>query len=169
MLDTLETSPSYVKTAAGDLLAWNRAASVVFTDYGQLAPKKRNLMLLLFCDSQVRSKMPNWEQDARFTVANFRLEATRVGAGGRVAEVVTELCRDSLEFRAMWAGTDVSDYGEGTKHIIHPSAGPLSLEFSAFAVDGRPDLGLVIYTPATPEDIGRVRGLVTNVTRLVTP
>jgi hypothetical protein len=39
-------------------------------------------------------------------------------------------------------------------------AGPIALEYSAFAVDGRPDLGLVIYSPATPADADRVRSLV---------
>ena len=33
------------------------------------------------------------------------------------------------------------------------------MEYSAFAVDGRPDLGLVIYNPATPADAERIRSL----------
>ena len=41
----------------------------------------------------------------------------------------------------------------------HPIAGPSAFEYSAFAVDGRPDLGMVIYNPATPEDAGRIRSL----------
>ena len=169
VLDTLETSPAYVKTAAADLVAWNRAASVVMTDYGRLAPEDRNLLRLLFCDPAVRAKMPNWERDARFAVASFRLDAARVGASGRVAQVIDGLRRDSAEFRAMWAGNDVSTYGEGTKHIVHPVAGPLAIEYSAFAVDGQPDLGLVVYTPATPADIGRVRALLACAIRQVMP
>jgi hypothetical protein len=34
------------------------------------------------------------------------------------------------------------------------------MEFSGFAVDGRPDLNMVIYNPATPEDAEKVRTLV---------
>ncbi|MBR0725860.1 hypothetical protein [Bradyrhizobium manausense] len=30
--------------------------------------------------------------------------------------------------------------------------GPISFEYSAFAVDGRPEFGMVVYNPATPED-----------------
>jgi hypothetical protein len=38
-------------------------------------------------------------------------------------------------------------------------ASPAALEFSGFAVDGRPDLTLVIYNPATPEDAQKIRAL----------
>jgi len=33
------------------------------------------------------------------------------------------------------------------------------MEYSAFAVDGRPDLGMVIYTPSTADDAQRIRAL----------
>jgi hypothetical protein len=33
------------------------------------------------------------------------------------------------------------------------------MEFSAFAVDGRPDLNMVIYNPATPADADKIRAL----------
>jgi hypothetical protein len=33
------------------------------------------------------------------------------------------------------------------------------MEYSAFAVDGRPDLSMVIYNPATPADADKIRTL----------
>ena len=36
----------------------------------------------------------------------------------------------------------------------------IALEYSTFAVDGRPDLSLVIYNPATPADAEKIRSLV---------
>ena len=59
----------------------------------------------------------------------------------------------------MWRDNDVLAHGDGTKVLHHPTAGPLSMEFSAFAVDGRPDLNMVIYNPATPEDADKIRTL----------
>src|SRR5260221_9588829 len=38
VLDALELSPALVKTATWDVVAWNRAAAAVLTDYGSLAP-----------------------------------------------------------------------------------------------------------------------------------
>ncbi len=82
------------------------------------------------------------------------------GPPTKVAALVDELCRLSPEFEAMWRDNDVRSYGEGVKRLRHPTAGPIAFEFSAFAVDGRPDLGMVIYNPATPEDADRVRSLI---------
>jgi hypothetical protein len=36
------------------------------------------------------------------------------------------------------------------------SLGPLAFEYSAFAVDGRPDLSMVIYNPATADDAEKI-------------
>jgi hypothetical protein len=36
------------------------------------------------------------------------------------------------------------------------------MEYSAFAVDGRPDLGMIVYNPVTRSDAERIRSLVTS-------
>jgi transcriptional regulator with XRE-family HTH domain len=161
VLDALELSPAYVKTSTWDIVAWNRAASMVLADYAALAPEQRNSLRLVFCNPGVRAKMPNWESDARFVVAAFRAETARAGAAKNVEALVDEVRRLSPEFAAMWRENDVrGTYGESAKHVRHPRAGLIRLEYSAFAVDGRPDLGMVIYNPATPADADRVRSLV---------
>jgi MmyB-like transcription regulator ligand binding domain len=53
----------------------------------------------------------------------------------------------------------VRAHGEAVKHIRHAVLGPLAVEYSAFAVDGRPDLTLVVYTPTTPADAEKIRVL----------
>jgi transcriptional regulator with XRE-family HTH domain len=161
VLDSLETSPAYVKTSTWDVLAWNQASTRVLTDYGLLPPAQRNILRVIFGNTQQRRKMPNWERDARFIVGAFRADVARAGAAARVQPMVDELCELDAEFRALWRGNDVqSSYGEHPKHVVHPVAGPIDLEYSAFAVDGRTDLGMVVYTPATPRDLARVKALI---------
>jgi hypothetical protein len=36
----------------------------------------------------------------------------------------------------------------------------LELEFSSFAVEGRPELGMIVYNPASPADADRIRDLI---------
>jgi len=161
VLDSLELSPAYVKTSTSDIIAWNRAASVVLHDYAALPPELRNGLRLVFCNASVRAAMPNWESDARFVVAAFRADTARAGTAENAKALVDELCRLSPEFEAIWRDNDVrSTYGEGPKQVRHPLAGLIALEYSTFAVDGRPDLSLVIYNPATPADADRVRSLI---------
>jgi transcriptional regulator with XRE-family HTH domain len=159
LLDALELSPAVVKTATWDVVAWNRAAAAVLTDYGTLPPAQRNILRLIFCDPRVRAAQFDWESVARFVVAAFRADAARAGAAAQVGALVDELSRLSPEFAAMWRANDVRSYGEGIKRLRHPIAGPIAFEYSAFVVDGRPDLGMVVYNPATPEDAERIRAL----------
>ena len=78
------------------------------------------------------------------------------------AELVDELCRRSPEFEALWRDNNVHVHGEGVKRLRHPILGPIKMEYSAFAVDGRPDLGMIVYNPVTRSDPDRIRSLVTS-------
>ena len=156
LLDALEFSPAYVMTAAWDLVTWNRAAATIF-GYDTLDPKQRNILRRIFCDASVRTKQSDWDSVARFAVAAFRADATRAGATDNINELVGELCRLSPEFDTLWRNYDVLAYSEGTKYLQIPQVGTLSLEYSSFVVDGRPDLKMVVFNPATTTDADLVR------------
>ena len=53
-----------------------------------------------------------------------------------------------------------ASHGEAVKHIRHPVLGPIAFEYSAFAVDGRPDLSMVVYNPVLPADLDRIGSLI---------
>jgi len=160
LLDTLEVSPAIVKTATWDVVAWNRAAAVVLTDWDALPPGERNILRRIFCDPRVRTVQHDWESVARFVVGAFRADAVRAGATSEVGELVDELCRASPEFAALWRENDVHSHGDGVKRLRHPTLGLIDLEYSAFAVDGRPDLGMIVYNPVTQEVRNQIRTLV---------
>ena len=159
VLDSLECSPALVRTAAWDVIAWNRASATLMGDYGALTPHERNILRLMFTDPSAKTRMVEWEKEARNAVAAFRADAVRAGASERIAGLVDELTRSSDTFAAMWRDHDVRNFGEGTKLMRNPVAGLISFEYSSFAVGGRPDLALVIFTPATPADAERIKSL----------
>jgi transcriptional regulator with XRE-family HTH domain len=160
VLDALEPCPALIRTAIWDVVAWNRAASLLLTDYGALPPDQRNILRLMFLDPRVRAAQYDWEGVARFVVGAFRVDAAHAGAAEEVEHLVEELSRLSPEFRALWRENSLGSPHEGVKHMKHPVLGPVSFEFSTFGVDSRPDLSLVIYNPATPDDAQRIRSLV---------
>jgi transcriptional regulator with XRE-family HTH domain len=165
VLDALEFSPAVVRTATWDVVAWNHAATVVLKDYGALPRDERNILRMIFGDPRVRAAQYDWESVARHVVGAFRADAARAGAASQVRDLVAELCRLSPEFEALWRDNDVSGAGEHVKHLKHPVLGPITFEYSTFAVDGRPDLSMVIYNPATPADVERIRSLVMSEAR----
>ncbi len=162
VLDAMELSPAIIKTATWDVVGWNVAAVALLTDYATLPREQRNILRLMFGSSRIRDKQEDWQSVARFVVGAFRADVARAGAGAReeVAGLVDELCRTSPEFAALWQDNDVVAHGEGFKRIRHPEAGLLELEFSSFAVDGRPELGMLVYNPASPADAARLRALI---------
>jgi hypothetical protein len=161
VLDALEPAPALIRTAIWDVVAWNRAATVVLFDYGTLPPAERNLLRLIFLQPRMRSLQYDWEGVARFVIGAFRADVTRAGAEAEAAPLIEELAEASPEFRAIWRENGVQGpHGDLVKRMRHPVLGPFSFEYSAFSVDGRTDLSLVIYNPATAEDAARVRELV---------
>ena len=161
VLDALEFSPAIVKTPTWDVVAWNRAAAAVLTDYRDAAA------------GEAQHPAPDLLRSARAR------RPGRLGGGGAVrgrrrsgpmspapgrrrrSRRWSTTCRArARNSRPCGRDNDVRSYGEGTKHLNHPVAGPIAMEFSTFAVDGRPDLGLVVYNPATPADADKVRALI---------
>ncbi len=157
ILDRLAPCPAFVRTPLWDVVAWNRPAALVLTDYGSQPAQQRNILRSLFLDPHIRAAQCDWQNVARFVVGAFRADAARAGA--EIAPLADELCRRSPAFRAFWQDHDVRSFGGGVKHLQHPVLGPLALEYSAFAVDGRPDLTLVVFDPATPADTAKVSSL----------
>ncbi|KQP07941.1 XRE family transcriptional regulator [Methylobacterium sp. Leaf99] len=149
LLDTLEVSPALIKTATWDVVAWNRAAAVVLTDWDTVPPSERNILRRMFGDPRVRAAQHDWLSVARYVVGAFRADAVRAGAASEVNALAEELSRTSAEFAALWQENDVRAHTDGVKRLRHPILGSIELEFSAFSVDGRPDLGMIVYNPVT--------------------
>lgn len=160
VLDTLNPAPALIKTATWDVVAWNRAATIMLADYGSLPPGQRNVLRHIFLKPYAGTRQNDWDSFARSVVGAFRADAARAGAAADIEPLVEELCRFSPEFDAIWRDNDVGAFGEAVKHIPHPVLGPITFEYSTFAVDGRPDLTMVIYNPATPVDADKVRSLI---------
>jgi transcriptional regulator with XRE-family HTH domain len=159
LLDSLQGSPAIIKSPIWDVVAWNRAAAVVLTDYSTLPPDQRNILRFLFCDPAVRAKQHDWDSVARFVVGAFRADVARAGLLSEAGALVDELRSVSPEFDVLWRDNDVHSHGDGVKSLVHPKLGPIKLEYSAFSVDGRPDLGMIIYNPLDDEIAVRIKAL----------
>ena len=162
LLDSLRFSPAIVKTATWEVVAWNRAAAVVLTDYGKLPAGQRNILRFLFCNPDVRAKQHDWDSVARFVVGAFRADVARVGLVSEVGELVDELCSISPEFDALWRSNEVHTHAEAdsVKRLHHPTLGLIELEQSAFSVDGRPDLHMIVYNPVDARQAERIQALI---------
>src|SRR5271170_1767140 len=114
VLDALEPSPALIRTATWDVVAWNRAATVLLMDYGSLPPEQRNMLRFVFLDPRARAAHYDWDSVARLVVGAFRLDAARAGAAADVEPLVDEISRLSPEFKTMWRDNDMPiGHGDG--------------------------------------------------------
>jgi transcriptional regulator with XRE-family HTH domain len=162
VLDALPTSPAIIKTATWDVIAWNTAATRLLTDYSKLPREERNVLRLIFTNPVTREAQDDWWNVARYVVGAFRADAARAGAGTEIRDLVDELSRISPEFESLWRENDVAAHADGMKRLRHPEHGLIELEFSVFAVEGRPDLGMLVYNPATRESARCVAALLSE-------
>ncbi|WP_395336227.1 helix-turn-helix transcriptional regulator [Novosphingobium sp. BL-8H] len=160
VLDAFPFSPAIIRTATWDVLAWNTAAAAVLTDYSTLPREGRNILRLMFSNERIQAAQKDWRTVARYVVGAFRADAARAGAGAEIAQLVEELSHQSPEFAALWRDNEVVGHGDGVKRLAHHRIGPIELEFSTFAVEGRPDLTMMVYNPATAETAVRLKGLI---------
>lgn len=162
-LDAMPMIPATVATATWDIIGWNRAARLALADYEAMAPDERNILRRIFLDPATRAAQSDWEAVARFLVATFRAETVRAGADARASVLVAELSARSADFARLWSENDVRTTGEGAKTIRHARVGEITFEFSSFAIDGRPDLRLMAYVPATAGDLDKMSRLCSEV------
>lgn len=159
VLDAMPFTPAIIRTATWDVLAWNKAATVIMTDYAKLPKEQRNILRLIFSDARARAAQDDWRNVARYVVGAFRADAARAGAKAEIRQLVEELSAVSPEFREMWNDNEITDKREGIKRLHHPDLGLIELEFSSFAVEGRSDLYMMVYSPVTPRVIEQLRSL----------
>ncbi|MBT0668641.1 helix-turn-helix domain-containing protein [Novosphingobium profundi] len=157
VLDAMPVSPAIIRTATWDVVAWNRAAATIMTDYGALPKEDRNILRLMFSSARIQAAQEDWMRIARFVVGSFRADAARAGAGQEIRQLVEELSAMSPLFATLWSDNEVVGHGSGVKRLHHPDLGKLELEFSTFAVEGRQDLVMMIYSPANEDVEQRMR------------
>ncbi|GAA4164043.1 helix-turn-helix transcriptional regulator [Shinella granuli] len=165
VLDAMPLSPAIVRTATWDVVAWNAAATVILTDYAKLPKDRRNILRMMFSDERVRAAQDDWLSVARYVVGAFRADATRAGAGAEIQRLVDELSASSPEFKALWDDNEIAGFRDGIKRLHHPFLGPIELEFSTFAVEGRSDLNMMVYSPANPEVMEQFQTMISKACR----
>lgn len=151
MLDSLTSQPAYVLGRRWDVLAWNRAAELLFGDYGKLNGDERNIMHIVFASIEHRRLLVDWKDVASTVLAMFRADSARYAGDPEFERLISTLESLSPEFREWWPRQDVLRSLSSHKRIEHPIAGRMAFEYTSFAVTGSADMKLIVYT-ALPHD-----------------
>ncbi|WP_460306412.1 helix-turn-helix domain-containing protein [Actinocorallia aurea] len=146
LLDQLTETPALVLGRRLDVLAWNAAASALYTDFAALPPDRRNYLRLLFTHPDVRRMHRDWDHDAREAVAALRMEAAADPDDPDLVRLVGELSVQDPDFRTWWAEHWVNSATYGTKHYRHPLVGDLTLDCDTWGGNDGSGQRLMILT-----------------------
>ena len=103
---------------------------------------------------RARELLRDWTSVAAETVATLRAHAPApISTTRALIELVGELSLKSDDFRRLWARHDVREKARGTKRMLHPLVGELTLDYETFADKSAPGRSSSSTTPpraATP-------------------
>jgi transcriptional regulator with XRE-family HTH domain len=145
--------PAYIMGRYWDLLAWNIAATNLFTGWLDQKPQAKdaqppNLLRFVFQVPQAQRFVENWEARARRLVAEFRADCrSRLDEPG-VQQLVTELTQSSPEFARFWQQHDVLERQGGQRTFNHPKLGLINFQQVTLRPVEQDQLKLVLLKPS---------------------
>lgn len=156
LLDAAHDVPAYIVGRGVSVLAWNRLAAALITDFGALPPAQRDFLHLVFLDEGAKDLYEDWDDKAADTVAYLRLDAARNPGDPRIAALIDEMNAQSPEFAELWKRHELKDKTHGRHIYRHPIVGRLDLGFETLRLPDDPDQALVAHhvEPGSPSADG---------------
>lgn len=152
LLDAVGDVPAMVLGRRSDVLAGNRMAFLLFTDFTALPAAERNLARWTILDPAARELFRDWKTVAAEAAGSLRLDVGRHPNDPQANQLVGELAVHSEHFRQWWAGHRVATRSAGTVRLHHPAVGDLELNFENLILPEDPDQMLRVYSarPGSP-------------------
>ncbi|MFD0912519.1 helix-turn-helix transcriptional regulator [Methylophilus luteus] len=142
--------PAYIMGRTWDLLAWNDAASTLFSgllDIDWPTGQHPNLLRFVFANPLARQFVVNWEMRSRRLVAEFRADCRSRLEEPEVKQLVDELSSSSPEFDRFWKQHDVLERQGGQREFQHPQAGLIQFQQVTLRLVEQEQLKLVLLQP----------------------
>lgn len=162
LVERLDPYPTYVSGRCWDVLASNRTARALWTDWEAVDAPRRNMLWWTFTDPAARTVFVEWESEARALLGRFRAATARNPRDPAFAALRDRLHEASREFREWWPRHDVAPLGSGHKQLYHPVLGKLTLRHVVMQLSDDPEQKFVTFT-ADDSDLARIAKLVATI------
>ncbi len=159
LVGRMDPYPAYVTGRYWDVLASNRAARLLWTDWPALPPQDRNMLWWTFTNPAARSVLVDWEPEALAQLARFRAAADKHPDDPSFTALIERLRNASPEFRASWQRHEVAPLASGTKRLRHPVLGEMTLTHVVLTLADDPEQKLVTFA-AGEHDQQRIAALI---------
>lgn len=145
VVDALDPHPAFVIGRRWDVLAWNRAAQLLFHFDEPCPPHSLNVVWRFFQREGVREMDAAWEAQAQNLIAQFRADYARYPGDESFQDVVEDLRRVSPQFHVWWERQDVRGLPDGPRTMRYPTLGVLHFDHVTFQASVTPELRVKVY------------------------
>ncbi|GGZ29968.1 helix-turn-helix domain-containing protein [Streptomyces poonensis] len=164
LLDLVAVRPAVILGRRNDVLAWNDLGHALIAphlpaDAPDDPATRPSLPRMLFLDPQARALYRDWKQEAADYVAYLRLISGKYPDDEVLTRMIGELCMRDDDFSALWASGRVGECVAGTKRMVHPRAGEITVDFQLWAQSDRPEQRIEIYELQDAPDRARTSAL----------
>ncbi|ASR42293.1 transcriptional regulator [Xanthomonas citri pv. mangiferaeindicae] len=148
LMDDLAPHAVHVLNLRWDVLAFNAPADALF-GFGAHPPERRNLLWLLFADEAMRTRLVDWDVQARAMLSSFRRDYARGAQDVDAQALVESLRRVSPEFAAWWAHHDAGAPCSGERRLCVDGV-PAPFEHTMLTIDEERHLRMVVHARRDP-------------------
>ena len=141
--------PVYAADQYCDVVAWNPAATEWYADWASMPDRDRNLLKWMLGSAQARSRLVDWTDDVRDTIARWRVVFARESLDERMRQLWTECSRLHGEFTTWWNDHDVLEHRTAVRRLRHDRFGERALRVIPMQT---PECGpciIAVHVPAT--------------------
>jgi transcriptional regulator with XRE-family HTH domain len=144
--------PLYAIDYAGEVIAWNEAARVWYTDWAALQGIERNIVWWMLMNPQARERIADWIDDARDIVGRTRALSARFPHDPRVNELIGRLHNESDEFDRWWPDHEVRGQGQRTRQFRVSGLGIRSMRLVVVHPADDPHVTMAFHLPNSVAD-----------------
>lgn len=152
VLDSLILCPSLVTDQRWNVIAWNKAACLIFGDFSEMNVRNQNIVWAMFTDNKYKQLLVDWNLHAKGLIGRFRSACGQYVEDSWLAQFIDDLKAQSTEFNLWWPLHEIESNSEKYKKLNHSIAGILDFEVSYFDVSDNSCLKLIVHVPLSETD-----------------
>lgn len=140
--------PAIIANHRTEVLAYNRLATEIITDFHAIPADERVMTRLIFTDQNLREQLVNWKEFADYTMGVFRMYYDQNASDRWFEAFVRKMCLECVEFQTLWRLHNVRQKKAIHYTFDHCVAGQLFFQLNTFSnINGDENLHCCIFTP----------------------
>lgn len=140
--------PAFIANNRTEVLAYNRMATEIITDFNAIPANERILTRLTFTEPSLRDQLVNWNELVNYTIGAFRIYYDQKPGDHWFESFVQQMCIESVDFKRLWQMHNIQQKKAILYTFDHCVVGRMFFQLNTFSnINGDEDLHCCIFTP----------------------